>query len=438
MIAIIVCSLGCGSVNNSTVANRSTELADGLTPPIQSSPAAIPSQTQNIYIDTSVSIGGFIGKTSSGNRTNFDEFIDAMPDVLPGCQVYEYGLSTAPNQPVKNVDEILTKAEFNAHLHEPSTYRRKFNPDDLLIQKIVSQTGPELSVILTDGVESDDRGQINTVLVNSIKSWLMQGKIFSILPLKSRFSGQYYSERQRKILGNATVEERPFYAFVFATSRSEYDDLFEKLRRRFASLTAFLFADDAIVSRIEMPDHELSGIYDYRTPPDKPYFWQMISTATLGKQVEDISRYKYLYEIKPSYPVKNLGFRLQSTLYRWDSSRGTFDRESGGPPVSVNLNESAASSTTEPNVQSFTSSSEGLLRPVDLGDYQFYSFQPSVYIKEVAEKVTELSTRDDSTIESANKTYRFQELVLAILDTHLRERLEARSSSRLYLTITSK
>src|SRR5215210_1723184 len=127
---------------------------------------------------------GFIGGLPA-NRTTFDEFMDTMPDMMPGCKVFRYGHSLGSGQSTNlNLKDITTKAEFDNQLHDPNLYQMQFNPDDTLVSSLIAQQQPVLSIMLTDGVESDSTGQINTVVVNAIREWLNQGKLFAILVLK--------------------------------------------------------------------------------------------------------------------------------------------------------------------------------------------------------------------------------------------------------------
>jgi hypothetical protein len=432
---IIIAHSGCGGTGRPKIAAQSIELADKLTSPPPAPGNDVPSKNQRVYIDASWSMGGFIGKTSSSGRTAFDEFIDAMPDVLPGCEVYKYGQAGKWGQSVEDLRQITTKAEFDAKLHEPATYQLTFNPDDALFKQLVSQKEPELSIILTDGVESDDKGQVNTVVVDAIRSWMNEGNIFAILMMKSRFSGKFYSESQRRMIGNVTAEERPFFAFILAPSRREFDDLAEKVKRRFAQVKVMLFSDDAVSCRVELPSG-IRGDYANESPPNKPYYWQMLTAGDLQTDSEDTLLYKYVFDIKDTYPVKTFGLRLNTTQYRWDGVQKVFGQEPSPVSTSIDVADSAGNDGQGSRTQTYVLSTSPLVRARGQEDYQFFSIETSAYVKEVADDISGLSTRDDSTPANAGKTYRFQELVLALLDVHLKNRILPRASPRLYLTVT--
>lgn len=443
--------ISCGRVDNPRVAAESTKFADTLNPSSATDTALDKQSTsQFVYIDSSLSMNGFVGSNPS-SRTTFDEIIDAMPDVLPGCTVYRYGQTGHLDNP--DISQVTTAAEFDGKLHDPNTYNLGFNPDDVLFRDLASQKKPSLSVILTDGVESDQNGAINTVVVDSIRAWLKAGNVFGILVFKSKFSGQFYSELQRKMIGKITAEARPFYAFVMATSRREFSDFVEKLKRRHGSVQSIVFSDDALKSTVALPvDAEAN--YANERPPTKPYYWQMMTTRNLptdraqGSQNENAQAmntnkatpadpplgYQYDFEIAKSYPIGSLGFRLTVKEHLWDQSQVTFQREAVKNSNEITPTDVRQTKNTETTRQSFTVRPGDIIRSESEGDYQFYEVDCSIYIKEVAGEVSSISTRDDSTADNANKTYRFQELVLAIMDVHLKERIIPRAMPRLYVT----
>lgn len=427
-----MCCAGCGTEANVKIAGLSTELADRLTQPQPTPPADTASQRQRVYVDSSLSMQGFIGKTA-GERTAFDDFLDAMPDVLPGCEVWRYGQTVRADVQKMSLADVTARAEFDARLHARSSYSLLFNPDDVLIRSIAEQPEPALTMLLTDAVESDSRGQVNTVVVDSVRQWLGRGNLFAVLVMKSRFSGPFYSERLRRTLPQeVNVAARPFYAFVFATSQREFEDLKSKLGRRFPDLGVIEFSDDALSCRVEMP---LDSAADYANegPPAKPYYWQMLNLRGVDDEARTQLVYKYTYEVKGSYPVKALGFRLKSYVHAWDGEQGQFQVAGRELTADVKVEEGGAGSPQE----SFLLRPAPLLAAASPGDYHFYSFEPSVYVKEPSDEVTALSTRDDSMPETAGRTYRFQELVLALLDVHLKDRLLPRASPWVYLTVAN-
>lgn len=426
--SITLLTSSCWQNPKSKVANRSIELADRLTPQAQNSVDGVAATRQRVYVDSSLSMQGFIGE--SGKRSIFDEFLDAMPDVMPGCEVFRYGDSSSPEPQ----NQITTRVQFDHQLHNRSLYTREFNPDAVLINSLTQDQEPALSIVITDGVESDSQGQVNTAVVNSIRSWMNRGGIFAILVMKSKFSGKFYSERQRRMLnGNVEIPARPFYALVFSPSMRDFEDLQDKLRRRFPELKSLLFSDDAITCQSEIPADSAAS-YAQESPPDKPYYWQMLTAPNFPKGAENEITYHFSYKIKSTYPAGLLGIRTQSKLHRWDPS-GQFEAEGSISQTQPAVGSSNVDPIGNVKTQVFNLRPQQVFQQAALDDYRFYSIEQSVYIKEIDQDIVELSTPDDSEASTGGRTYRFQELIYALMDVHLKDRLLSRMSPRLYITV---
>src|SRR5258708_3552365 len=93
---VVVMFAGCSGLENRKIRKTSVELADRLSVPKPAKDPALSSVEQRVYIDSSWSMKGFVGDIRGGTRSTFDDFIDAMPDVLPGCKAFRYGHT--PNQ----------------------------------------------------------------------------------------------------------------------------------------------------------------------------------------------------------------------------------------------------------------------------------------------------------------------------------------------------
>jgi hypothetical protein len=390
---------------------------------------------QRVYVDHSESMNGFVGGRRSGERTTFDEFIDAMPDVLPGCRAFRYGQERG--QALTGLSDVATEVEFNSQLHNRNFYRLQFNPDDLLLSSLADEQRPVLSVLITDGVESNAEGLVNTRVVGAIRDWMSQGKVFAIFILRSQFSGRYYSERSRTMYPNASLPSRPFYAFVLSPDMTELRDLHEKLLRRFPEMKLIVFSDDAVTARTELPT-EVAASYASQQPPSKPYHWQMLMRDKFTQLSDSVPVYRFIYDVKPYYPVKSFGLRVASSIYSWDASKNGFQPE--GRPLR-NADDESLSDHSEQEANngivhhSFSLEMQSVFEGDSESDYSFYSIAHTLYVKELKDEIVALSTRDDLSPATADRTYRFQELVFAILDLHLKERIIPRTSLPLYVTL---
>jgi len=126
-----------------------------------------------------------------------------------------------------------------------------------------------------------------------------------------------------------------------------------------------------------------------------------------------------------------LGIRTQSKLYRWNPS-GQFDAEGTASQTQPAV-ESA--NRDDNRTQIFDLRPQPIFQQAAQDDYRFYSIEQSVYIKEIDRDIVELSTPDDGEANTGGRTYRFQELIYALMDVHLKDRLLSRMSPRLYITV---
>jgi hypothetical protein len=412
------------------VAELSVAKADHLASSLTSGdPEAGESLEQRVYVDHSLSMAGFVGH----QNTEFDQFIDIMPDILPGCRVFNYGRSRgdAPNAPVAR------QAEFDRHLHDATEYRLGFNPDDVLMGMLANEDRRVFSVIITDGVESDSEGTINTRVVDAIRKWLNAGRTFAVLRIKSLFSGDFYSERARRMVGKVSVPDRPFYAFVFSPGLTEFTDFFAKVRRANQSVEGFVFSPDSLSSTARMPD-TYDGYYDAKSPPVKPFYWQMLVRKATNARTEDFSC-TFDYTIRPDYPARKLRLQVEATLFRWDHSVNDFQSE--GVRLDTSHNSGLLAESTEDRdgmlVEVFSLRPKLLLSPDFSSPYEFYAISQSVKVVDIDEGIVKNSTRDDSDLKNATKTYRFQELITTLVEVHTKDVLGPRICPHFYLTVAN-
>ncbi|GEM_PF-1880509 len=428
------------------IINQSHVLAEKLTKQPEPSASETTSIEQRIYIDHSESMAGFVGDLRSGKRTSFDQFIDALPAVLPSCKVFKYG-QPRRDAPIRGLQDIAIEVEFDGRLHDKRNYSLEYNPDEALIESLVAEKEPILSILLNDGVESDSMGRVNTTMVDVIERWLSQGKSLAILIMKSRFSGRFYSESQRRMIEDVTVESRPFYAFVFSPSIREIDDLIDKLNSVGGlQMKSIIFSDRSITGRVELPAN-LRASYATEQPPSKQYYWQLFETKKVNPENEEGFIYRFIYEIGPNYPVKSLGLRLDFRHHRWDANSDQFQAEGTLLPIEIKSESRNAGSDHQPEGtnpddpgkdtrtgRSFFFSGNGLSNIDIQSNYMFFSAEPFPYVKEIDDDLLNLSTRDDGERENAGKTYRLQDLIYAITNAHIKSRLIPRLSQGLFIT----
>lgn len=417
---------------NSRVADlslvKAEELSSAALPGVDA--RGVDSVEQRVYIDHSLSMAGFVGHPNSG----FEEFVDSMPDVLPGCRLFVYGQSRGqgPNDPVAR------PAEFDRHLHEAAQYRLGFNPDDVLFNMLASEEEPAFSIVVTDGVESDSEGKINTRVIDGIRKWLSGGRTFAVIRMKSLFLGDFYSERTRSMIGKVTAPSRPFYAFVFSPGLTEFSDLLTKLRKRIRDIQAIVFSPDSIRCSVRVPE-QFDGFYDSKGSPTTTFYWQMLIRKSLDAPAEDLS-YRFEYEIAPDCPVKKVRLQLEVTLFKWEDAAKNFQSE--GARVDTSRDSGVITESVEEHdgavVNAFSIKPKPFLAK-DFGSRnEFYAMSQLLKVVEIDEGIIKDSTRDDSDKSNAGKTYRFQELITTLVEVHTKDVVGPRICPRFFLTVANR
>ncbi|MEA2175513.1 MAG: hypothetical protein QOD00_3105 [Blastocatellia bacterium] len=386
-----------------------------------SSPAPPPaSEERRVYLDASLSMKGFV---NSAQHTQFDKFVEAIGDALPGCQLYKYGQKKGETNP--NNPSLTERSRFGRELHAQDFYDRLYNPDDKLIGQLADEEHPALSVLITDGVYSEPQGATSPPVVQAIQRWMDRGNTFGIFILKSKFDGPFYSETNRRMMnGFPPINERPFYAFVFSPTAKEFKELRDGLSHAFsqAEMTTLLFADDAVTCTPKLDQH-LKGLYSFSSPPQAPYYWQMFDEKLFAQQNPAQVQYSVNCTIAPEYPVSELNFEASSEYYRWD--KGQFKKAEKAPAGFDAVPASASSSSTL-----------AVKFPKDTGsDYGFYYLRLIPSAKSLRQEIEDVSTPSDQTPSEADRTFRFRELIRPLATTHFKTHLAPQASPAIFVTV---
>jgi hypothetical protein len=444
-LCLIVCALlstiGCS--NKASQASR--DLAANIT---RSLPARTREQTpeisveeKRVYLDASLSMKGFV---NSEQHSQFDEFIEAVGDAMPGCQIYKYGLNgnTAPKggSAKPNISE---RTNFGMELHRPDFYNLAYNPDDLLIEQLTAEDRPVLSVLITDGVYSEPQGASAPPVVQAIQDWMSKGRVFGVLTYRSEFKGQLYTERGRTFLPKNSVKARPFHAFVFSPTVRAFRELQEKLSKRFPEMQTFLFSDEAVSCSPKI-NGSLKGTYSFKAPPEVPYFWQMFGPEIFGQSNPSPVGYNITCTIAPDYPAAELKFDLAHEYYRWDKTQ--FKKVETGAPTGFRYEPRQDAKKDVPVTEAKDARSKPSSSPPDVvvyfpkdtgGDYGFYYLKWIASLKSLRPEIEALSTRDDRNPTDAGKTFRFYELMDALTEIHFKTRLASNASTAFFVTISN-
>jgi hypothetical protein len=439
IIALVLCVVACDPKPKAAQASR--DLALNITQSqhpqtrTPSQPASI--DEKRLYLDASLSMRGFVNPQ---NHSEFDQVIDGLGDLLPGCRVFKYGQSGA--EPPANASDLITPVGFGREVHEPAFYSSRFNPDDRLIDKLTNESGSVLSVLLSDGVYSEPAGSTSPPVVQAIQRWLQKGRSLGIFMFKSSFDGPFYSERSRTTSGvNVSVKARPFYAFVFSPTSEALTDLQEKLQRRFPVMRAIRFTPDAIDCQSSL-NERLDGTYSYRKPPAVLYHWHMLDSDVFQGNNTVPMRYSVKCAIAPEYPVASLNVAITPAYYRWQN--GKFEKSES--VLTGYKSELATKSSAGTGSQTGTSGESPTMEtgfvvhlPKDSTvPFSFYHLTLTPSVKEMKTNLGVTSTLDDRDLKDAGRTYRFNELLSAIADIHFKTTLASRTSTEIFVTLENR
>lgn len=415
---------------NSGVSERTRTLAQsfeqkssqaGRTTP---SPSSTGSLRAKVYLDASLSMSGYV-TGQADNQTQFDKFVDKLGDYLPGCRIYKFGQGQQ--------QDLVSPANFDRSVHTPAFYNLTYNPNDALIRQINSEEELALSVIVTDGVQSDDPGQGNPPVVEAIVDWLRKGGTFGIFVLRSSFKGPFYSEHLRTWIRNEKgssrfdIAARPFYAFVLSPSPHEFNELRSKIFRDFPDAGVVVISDNSITCRVS---DSTSGPSPYgKGAPQWRWFRNLFGrnqTAKLDQKVE--------CKLDPDYSASRLSLTAQVTTCQWNGS--DFARTEAPAVAGSDFVYDQLATASSSSAQNFLL--KATLVPDTRSQITFYRIRSSANISDLRPDIRDLNTEDDGDPRNAEKTYRLSSLIIALTEAHLKTFVREQSLPRLYLTIENK
>jgi hypothetical protein len=412
----------------SPVPQKSRELAQVLEKSSGDGRAIQPLASGNararVYLDASLSMGGYV-TGQLDNKTTFDNFIDKLGDYLPGCRIFKFG--QGDNQ------DLLSPANFDRSIHTRGFYSLTYNPNDALIRQINSDEDVAFSVIVTDGVQSDDPGQGNPPVVEAILEWLKKGGTFGIFVLRSGFKGPFYSEHVRDWIRNENgsrefdIASRPFYAFVLSPTQHEFDELRVKILRDFPDTGVMVIGDNSVTCDI---NDSMNGPKPYgKGAPQWRWFKDPFGRNPKVKWDQSVE-----CKLDPEYPASRLSLTAQMTTYPWngnDFARSEAPAAAGSGVVYEEL-DGIASPAPQSFLLKFT------LVPDVRSKITFYRVRTDASLSDLRSDIRSLNTEDDSDPRDVEKTYRLSSLLIALTEAHLKAFVREHSLPRLYLTVENK
>lgn len=419
--------LGCERPEEELAYYQSLELADSLqaAPEAQAAqqserfdcsggPLRLTGAGPHLVLDATQSMAGFTGEY--GQVTAFDNVLDRIS--------VDWGVSTVTLFGEQSrEDELYAYSTLGRAVHEPEAYTRLQNPDYCFVQALDSLDGSSVVAYLTDGVQSASAFGNPSPTVRKLKEWLATGHALEIISFESEFSGRAWSEQQQGWVGWASVEDRPFYMFVFAHDQGELDEAIGNLSP--ALLTS--------AERLRFPPQPLSCTVrveahtTYPPPAEAPY-------AFIGTQVREQffttspdTVALYSCQIAAGYPVASLTVQPSIDYWRWNPAAEAF--VSAPTPtgadfrsdVQLSGNTGVAVTAVLPST-SFGAQSR----------FGFYHVRLAPQSSALRSRVSELSTESDADVGEFSKTYRFDWLIEHLVRAHF---ARAVSPESLFLTV---
>ncbi|HKU76919.1 MAG TPA: hypothetical protein VJR02_23615 [Pyrinomonadaceae bacterium] len=377
-----------------------------------------------VYLDASLSMAGYV-TGQPDNQTKFDNFIDRLGDYLPGCRIFKFGQGES--------QELLSPANFDRSIHAPGFYSLTYNPNDALIRQINSDEEVAFSVIVTDGVQSDDPGQGNPPVVEAIVEWLKKGGAFGIFVLRSGFKGPFYSEHVRDWIRNENgssqfdIASRPFYAFVLSPTQHEFDELRVKILRDFPDTSVIVTGQNSVTCDIK---DATNGPKPYgKGAPQWRWFKDPFGRNPTAKWDHSVQ-----CKLDPEYPAGRLSLTAQATTYPWNGN----DFGSSEAPAAIGSKFLYEELEDEASLAAQSFLLKLTLVPDARSKITFYRIRSDASLSDLRNEIRSLNTEDDSDPRDVEKTYRLSSLLIALTEAHLKAFVREQSLPRLYLTVENK
>lgn len=396
--------------------DSSEELARTLVHTRQSEPQQAPPASKLlphvVYIDASRSMAGFVGCTA--RATKFDVVIDRLITELSPSTIVRFGERTKGDA---NAFESHPVAALGRAVHCSPFYDRAQNPDYQLFHRINADSEPQVSIYVTDGVQSDMTGTNLSPSVREMEQWIRSGNALSALVFRSEFHGPAWSEFRQQMIGTADVPNRPFYAFLFAPTEADIRALYRGLSaetRRDAMLISLSGDSVDCVARLSP---KLPKYASARTFP-----WAMVGRATFERIADRQAVIaEYVCTHPASFPFETVLPRVnRAEYYGW--THGSFARESILPRGANFVTDSVSAA---PRMS--TAYVKAGFPEDELHRFGFYVVNLAAQPGAVSPGIKSLSTDSDAELASFARTYRFSWLVEQLAQTGFERSLGAAS-----------
>lgn len=400
LLGLIACSDGTRGVESESRrlaqvwaenAGKSGEVVERAEPSATAPPTLV--------IDASRSMAGFAGCTTA--PTEFNTTLDRISSDLSIVTTVRFG------ERGRGSGDAFEHLQLSRAVHCRPFYDRLQNPDYALFERARADTSGSTFLYLTDGVQSDWRGPNPGPSVGLLKDWVASNRGLAIVAFRSRFQGQAWSEQSQRMLGDVSAERRPFYLFVLAPTEGQVDALLRQLSRAaLANAQVIRFGSDAVSCTGSAADK----LPKYRRTASPPWAWVKHEALARAASVA-----KYTCTIRPEYPLATV--RPTATLWyrQWDGA--SFDAEAT-VPKGVQLRPDSISMENGRSTVGLS----GTLPFDNRSRFGLYHVRLEAEPGELRQSVNELSTDNDATPESFDRTYRFSWVLEQLARAHLAQR----------------
>lgn len=402
-MSLSVAIAGCGDAEVKRAQAASKDLARSLgaeDSTQQNVASSLPPGASRVilYIDASRSMAGFGGCGSSPSE--FDVALDRLSVDWGITSLTKFGESQygAPR-----FDEL----PFTRGVHCPAFYAERQNPDYKLYAHIAGDSTGAVHAYVTDAVQSDLVAGSQSPSVRSLQEWLQSGKALRIVALRSRFQGPAWSEQRQRWVGTASVDNRPFYIFLFGQTDAQLDQVLSRLSRSVLQQTVVLsFSPD--MARCRVVTQPVSRRDELLTPA-----WILLELPRLpglASNPTGVASYECLLDARA--PLESVLPSVNIRYRRWDGQG--FARSAELP---------AGTRVTADSVVVNVSSSRAIVALQAPRDHStrfgFYELQLSGAPGDLKPQVSALSTDDDTTLDTFDRTYRFSWLIEQLVRSQL-------------------
>lgn len=363
-----------------------------------------PHGRQVLFLDATQSMAGFTGR--SGTFTAFDRVLARLATELGIEEVALFGETGG------SPDGLYQTVRFGRELHEPDSYDRLNNPDYCLVRDLLGSDSLGTSLYISDGVQSSEDYGISSPTVAAFREWIGGGRALEILAFRSEFSGRAWSEQRRRWIGEADIESRPFYVFIFARTSAEVSGLVAGLPEEIRDLaTRISFHEDPVACSMNL------GSSFYERDPD--INWIHLRSLSGTSSSDDVIPGILRCRMDEAYPLASLVGDVDPSYYAWNGADNGFVGPSD-PPGGTTLE--VDSIGTDPGLVEIPIRAEWSL----VHGIGFYRLKTSALPGGIRPTIRDLSTDSDSALEDFDRTFRFDwligHLVRAQLETQDLER----------------